>query len=678
MPTWIKRLTGLVLALLLLALGAALLAPRLIDQQQLRRALETEIAQSLGRPTRIKAIDRLRLLPTPSIRLAGVRLLETADAGAPVWIALDSLRLDAALWPLLSGRLVLAEVLIDRPRMRLPVASGQQLATVSEAMASEPPVSRTTTRQGAALPAPVVQPVSAIWHALGVSESSASETRAPGASSTVVASTPALPPIRRLIIRDGQLRGPVESPGTSAPPGPAMPRIDDLNLTAGPLAPGQSGRLDATFTLTGEQPAFSLPGQAEAEIVLADPLTEVRLQPLQLRLGAAAGGPGLPVQVETEILIDLLNARVLLDPFELRADGLRVDGAAELYSMPAGLAMDAQMHMPPFDLRRWLRTQAAIALPGAADSLSQVGGQFELSLRGAELVIDRAVFMLDQTPVTLSGRALADALELEANADVYGGQLEARLIASQPSSSALAPTEEMGAATSAMATVPVVHLTMSAGAIDVAALLADLQRDGRAQAPLTGRAEIELDLVGRDTDPQAMLDTLGGEVAVVVRDGAVTMVDLGQLIIGTVGAMGVSREETEDLTRFSVLSLTARGADGRFRSEDIQLRSHLLAIDGGGWLELPTQQIALDLRAVMTKPPKGRGIKELEGIPIPISAKGPWSDPRWEVDINTALGQAARRALREDSDLLDELEERTGIKGLGDGLRQILPGLLGQ
>lgn len=224
---------------------------------------------------------------------------------------------------------------------------------------------------------------------------------------------------------------------------------------------------------------------------------------------------------------------------------------------------------------------------------------------------------------------------------------------------------------------PVVRLTASASAVDVAALLTDLQLGGRAQAPLTGLAEIELDLIGRGADPQAIMDSLGGEAAVLVRDGAVTMVDLGQLIIGTVGVMGVSREDAEDLTQFSVLSLTAKGADGRFRSEDIQLRSNLLAIDGSGRLELPTQRIALDLQAVMTKPPKGRGIKELEGIPIPITAKGPWADPRWEVDIKTALNQAAQRALREDSDLLDQLEERTGIKGLGDGLRQVLPGLLG-
>ncbi|MFP4603706.1 MAG: hypothetical protein ACLFNA_12315, partial [Halochromatium sp.] len=80
MPTWIKRFIGLVVALLVLALGAALLAPRLIDRQQLLRDLETEIAQSLGRPTRIESIGRLRLLPTPSIRLDGVRVW-----GAEAW-----------------------------------------------------------------------------------------------------------------------------------------------------------------------------------------------------------------------------------------------------------------------------------------------------------------------------------------------------------------------------------------------------------------------------------------------------------------------------------------------------------------------------------------------------------------------------------------------------------------
>jgi AsmA protein len=189
---------------------------------------------------------------------------------------------------------------------------------------------------------------------------------------------------------------------------------------------------------------------------------------------------------------------------------------------------------------------------------------------------------------------------------------------------------------------------------------------------------MRLNLSAQGMVPETIIPTLGGEADLLVREGAITMTDLGQLLTGTLGAVGATPEDLAMLTRFESLSLSALGAEGRFRSEDIQLRSDLLAIDGQGDLDLNSEQVGLDLQAVMTRPPRGRGIKELEGIPIPISARGPWADPRWEVDVRAAFDAAARRALREDSGLFDDLEERTGIKGLGDGLRQILPGLLGR
>ncbi|MCF7996258.1 MAG: AsmA-like C-terminal region-containing protein, partial [Chromatiaceae bacterium] len=309
----------------------------------------------------------------------------------------------------------------------------------------------------------------------------------------------------------------------------------------------------------------------------------------------------------------------------------------------------------------------------------------------------------------LTGHLLPRSLELDSNADFYGGRLETQFAASQlagasvpqpgrePDSASTAdkassrPEARPGPgpgpgrafdAQSAGARAPGSDLQLEATAsgVDLAALLSELQLGGHDQVPITGLAEIDLDLFARGADSASILSTLGGEAAFAVREGAVTMVDLGQLITGTIGAIGVSREDAENLTRFHVLTLSAKGAEGRFSSDDIQLRSNLLNIDGRGELDLTTQQIALNLQAVMTKPPKGqgRGIKELEGIPIPISASGPWADPRWEVDVRSALDTAARRALREDNGLFDEIEERTGIKGLGDGLRQILPGLLGR
>jgi AsmA protein len=142
--------------------------------------------------------------------------------------------------------------------------------------------------------------------------------------------------------------------------------------------------------------------------------------------------------------------------------------------------------------------------------------------------------------------------------------------------------------------------------------------------------------------------------------------------------VGAGPDDVAELTRFSALSLHASGAEGRFRSEDIQLRSALLQVDGTGEIDLPAQQMALDLQALIAGSAGNRGIKELKDIPIPITASGPWAAPRWNLDLRSALDAAAKRALNKEGGLLDKLDERTGIKGLGDGLRQILPGLLGR
>lgn len=563
------------------------------------------------------------------------------------------------------------------------------------------------------------------------------------------------------MIRDGELSMPAQPAGPSA-----TFSLGALNLTAGPIAPGRRGRLDATFTAgtdisNPDQPSLSLPGLAEAEIRLADPLTEVALRPLRLRLGGSAGGQGSPIGVDAEALLDLVSGWVAIDPFELVADRLRLIGAVQLLPTPLGLGIDSQLQVPAFDLRTWLSEQAVLNIPGSAASLRRLGGELDLQLRGPVVAIDNAALIIDQarlnvearlrlprtssvpiagqlavavdrlvldpylqdaetaaaptassnpasmkppilpplpalqpeaspteqglrlqlaagelrlgglgfSSVQLDGQLLQEALELDSTAEFYDGWLETRFAATPLHAS-------IGGAG------PDLRLEATAGGVDVASLLADAPLGAGKQPPMTGLGEIDLSLNARGADPASIIPTLGGEAAFAVRDGAITMVDLGQLITGTIGAIGISPEDAEKLTRFSALTLSAKGAEGQFSSDDIQLRSNFFDIDGSGQLDLTTQQIALDLEAVMTKPPKGqgqgRGIKELEGIPIPITAAGPWADPRWEVDVRTALDTAARRALREDSGLFDEIEDRTGIKGLGDGLRQILPGLLGR
>ncbi|NEX18285.1 MAG: hypothetical protein C1943_17170 [Halochromatium sp.] len=548
MPSWIKWSLGSVLAVLMLALAAAAITPLLIDRARLLRDIEADISLSLGRPTQIDAIGQLRLLPSPRLRLDGLLVSETLAAGSPILASVDSVQLEAAIWPLVTGRLILAEVLIERPQISAPWPPRVPQPLLDS------PVSLGGKPQPLLLLVQNAEPVAELG-----SVTSANQQLAIGAEPQGLAQGPSqtatgvrLPPIRRLLIQDGELTGLATTMGAGW-----MPALRAFNLTAGPIAPDRIGRLDATFDLMlDHQSGWSTPGLAEAKIIPADPLTEIALRPLYLRFGRSAGGQGPPTEIDSEVVIQLLNGSVSIAPFSLVAETLRINGQA---------------------------------------------------------------------------RTTGTDLWLQATAN----------------------------------------------GVDVAALLGNASLGASKQAPITGRADIDLDLSAHGADLPSIIRTLAGEVSFVVRDGAVTMVDLEQLITGTIGAIGVSPEDAEHLTRFSLLSVSAEGAEGQFRSQDIQLRAHFVDVDGSGQLDLTTQQIALDLQAMLTKPPKGRGIKELEGIPIPVTARGPWTDPRWDVDVRAALDAAARRALREDNGLLDELEERTGIKGLSDGLRLILPGLLG-
>ncbi|WP_462321312.1 AsmA family protein, partial [Halochromatium sp.] len=123
MPRWLKLTLGLFVTLLLAALGVAALAPLLIDEQQLLADLEADISLSLGRPTQIESIELLQLLPIPRLRLERVSVSESTVADAPTLATIEAVQADAAIWPLVTGRLVLAEVLLDRPRVMVSLAS---------------------------------------------------------------------------------------------------------------------------------------------------------------------------------------------------------------------------------------------------------------------------------------------------------------------------------------------------------------------------------------------------------------------------------------------------------------------------------------------------------------------------------------------------------------------------
>jgi len=218
-------------------------------------------------------------------------------------------------------------------------------------------------------------------------------------------------------------------------------------------------------------------------------------------------------------------------------------------------------------------------------------------------------------------------------------------------------------------------LTLSQHATGVA--LAPLLTDLTGSAPLTGHGDAEADLSARGESREALLRTATGHIALALRDGQVQGFDLEGIIRSAEAHLGPveSGRDPSQRTMFTQLTASARVDGGVLHNDDLLATSDYLQVTGQGRIDLPAERLDYRFEPVFVRPPQGRGIKELEGIPIPVRLTGSFDRPEWNVDLAAALRAAGQRRLERELDREDgalrRLEEGTGIKGLEQGLRRL-------
>lgn len=107
------------LAVLVLAVATALVAPSFIDWNAYRAEIAAEIRKATGRTLSIDGDIDVALLPAPKLTLAGARLSNLAGAADPDMVRLAGLDLRVAFWPLLSGKVVVRSVVLRGADIRL-------------------------------------------------------------------------------------------------------------------------------------------------------------------------------------------------------------------------------------------------------------------------------------------------------------------------------------------------------------------------------------------------------------------------------------------------------------------------------------------------------------------------------------------------------------------------------
>jgi len=117
----LKKTLYALVALVVIAVLAALVGPSFIDWQDYKADIARELEAATGRRVAIDGDVSLRLLPTPSLRANGVRIANVNGAAAPELARVGTLRMDLALWPLVSGRIVGTGVVLIKPQISLEI-----------------------------------------------------------------------------------------------------------------------------------------------------------------------------------------------------------------------------------------------------------------------------------------------------------------------------------------------------------------------------------------------------------------------------------------------------------------------------------------------------------------------------------------------------------------------------
>src|SRR6266508_5791011 len=115
MLKWIAIALGV---LALLAVGAALALPYLLDTPAIQAYVSQAAAHALSRPVKFTSLS-ISALPLPTVRLRGLQVAEDPAFGPGPFITVSEGRMRIRIRPLLQGRVELADLTLEEPRIHV-------------------------------------------------------------------------------------------------------------------------------------------------------------------------------------------------------------------------------------------------------------------------------------------------------------------------------------------------------------------------------------------------------------------------------------------------------------------------------------------------------------------------------------------------------------------------------
>jgi len=121
-----KWVLGIVAAIVILAIAALAAVPYLVDTPRIQAYVASNATQTLGRPVKFSAVS-LRVLPLPAVELHDLEVAEDPKFGTAPFLKLKTGRIRLRLLPLLTGRVELGDIVLDKPVVTVVQAADGRL-----------------------------------------------------------------------------------------------------------------------------------------------------------------------------------------------------------------------------------------------------------------------------------------------------------------------------------------------------------------------------------------------------------------------------------------------------------------------------------------------------------------------------------------------------------------------
>ncbi|MDE2072590.1 MAG: AsmA family protein [Alphaproteobacteria bacterium] len=605
-----RRILIIVAAVIGVLVVVALILPFVVPVDAYRGQIEQQASTATGRQLKINGELRLSIFPTLGVKAEQVTLANVPGGEAPYFASMDSLGVGVKLLPLLSGKVEVSQVTLNKPVINLEVEKDGKgnWALGAQKQAAETAAAKPGGGLGAAATA-TFKGVSIKNGRITYRNAVTGKHRSFDAINVTVAITSLVKPISvdGSLVSDGQK---ISMDGTVSDPkalmnGSATPV--DLSLT--------SDLLQASFKGT-----LASGGNADGALKLDTP--SVRKLAVWAGIALPTGGGLGHLSLEGHIAAkgsrdDFSAIRLLLDGQTLTG-ALSVDRAGTIPFLSGALGVD-HLNLNPYMVSAAASGNGkAPSTPPPNQGWSKTPIDFSaLRLMNAKLTLNVGAIQMKSLKLgktalalTLNGGALAADLN---PVTLYGGAGRATL-----------KVDASGATPTIAETTQFDNLAMRSFLTDAIGV-----------SRIEGTGMLALDITGSGDSTNTIMHSLAGKGAILFKNGRIHGVDLAAVAQTIQNALSGAAVSSGASTSFTEMGGTFTIASGVMTNKDFHLLSPFIRMTGAGTINLGEQTIdfVVSPKAVASLQGQG-GSQSLRGLGVPFHITGSWSHLHYSPDLS--------------------------------------------